>query len=337
MNRKKVIQFLLNLVKSIILPVLVFVVFSILTNGRIVNSRTIMAVLRQSVVPVLICWAFVFNMTLVIMNFAAGGVVLCSLILAGNIAKLSYMGIGGLIVLCIVFALILSFIIGVMYNAMKIPALVLTIGMVLIYESIPRIFFHGGVTIARANTFLALSPYCFIVLGAMGLLFYIIYNNTAFGHNLRALGSSPAVADSVGLDSAKIKLICFVISGFFLGVAAILYGSNQGQVQNVTALGSMTIMMDAFMGVFLAFFLAKYCNLTFAVLLGTITMKLITNGFVAMGVSATIRDITTGIFLFILLAMSANQGLIDRLRMRKENARIANEKYALQRQSNTVF
>jgi ribose transport system permease protein len=337
MNRKKVIQFLLNLVKSIILPVLVFVVFSILTNGRIVNSRTIMAVLRQSVVPVLICWALVFNMTLGIMNFAAGGVVLCSLILAGNIAKLSYMGIGGLIVLCIVFALILSFIIGVMYNAMKIPALVLTIGMVLIYESIPRIFFHGGVTIARANTFLALSPYCFIVLGAMGLLFYIIYNNTAFGHNLRALGSSPAVADSVGLDSAKIKLICFVISGFFLGVAAILYGSNQGQVQNVTALGSMTIMMDAFMGVFLAFFLAKYCNLTFAVLLGTITMKLITNGFVAMGVSATIRDITTGIFLFILLAMSANQGLIDRLRMRKENARIANEKYALQRQSNTVF
>jgi ribose transport system permease protein len=325
----KVMRFFLSTLKSIVLPVLVFVVFAILTNGRVMNTRTIIAVLRQSVVPVLICWALVLNMTLGIMNFSAGGVVLCSLILAGNIAKLSYTGLPGIIVLCILFSLLLSFATGIMYNLMKVPALVLTIGMVLIFESIPRIFFHSGVTIVRAHTFLALSPYCFIVLAVMGLLFYIIYNKTAFGHNMRALGSSPGVADSVGLDSNKIKLMCFIISGLFLGVAAVLYLSNQGDVRNVTAMGSMVIMMDAFMGMFLAFFLAKYCNLTFAVVLGTITMKLINNGFVAMGTPATIRDITTGIFLFVLLAMSANQGWMDRLRTRKENARIANEKYAL--------
>jgi ribose transport system permease protein len=329
MVKGKAVELFINTLKSLAIVVLVYAVFAVLTKGRTVNYRTLLAILRQSVVPALICWALVLNMTLGIMNFAAGGVVLCSLIIGGNLAKMMGLGLVGIIIFCIIFSIVLSGITGLLYNLMRVPALVLTIGIVLIFESLPRIFFRGGVTIPRRDTFLAQEPWCFIVLAVMGLLFYILYNKTAFGHNLRALGSSPAVADSVGLDSDKIKLVCFLICGIFLGIAAVIYGSAQGDIRNVTAMGSMTIMMDAFMGVFLAFFLAKYCDLTFAVVLGTITMKLITNGFVAMGTSSTVRDITTGFLLFILLAMSANQGWMDRLRVRKENARIANEKYAL--------
>jgi ribose transport system permease protein len=332
MNHNKAVLFLLNTVKSLVLPVLVFVVFAILTKGRTANSRVVLIVLRQSVVPILICWALALNMSLGIMNFAAGGMCLCAVILAGNIAKLTYTGLGGLVAGCFVVCLALSFVTGLLYNFMRIPGLVLTIGLVLIFESIPRIIFYGGVSIARRDTILALSPWCFIVLAIMGIVFYIIYNMTAFGHNLRALGSSPAVAGAAGLKPERIKLLCFLISGIFMSVGAILYGSNAGQVYNVTALGSMGIMMDAFMGVFLAFFLAKYCNLTFAVIIGNIIMKIISNGFVAMGASTTVRDIISGLFLFVLLAMSANQGWMDRLRARSENARIANEKYALRPQ-----
>jgi ribose transport system permease protein len=327
MTQNKTLRKLLDAGKALLLVVVVYAAFALLTKGRIVNTRTAMAILRQAVVPALICWALVLNMTVGIMNFASGGVVLCAIIMSGNIAKMTGTGLAGLIVLCLIFSLILSLVIGVLYNLMRVPSIVLTVGLVLIFESMPRVFFHGGVTLPRGDTFLALSPWCFIVLVIMGALFYIIYNLTAFGHNLRALGSSPGVADSVGIDSDRVKLLCFVISGAFLGVAAVLYGSAQGDIRNVAAMGSMVIMMDAFMGVFLAFFLARYIDLTFAVVLGTVTMKLITNGLVAMGVSGTVRDITTGLFLFILLAMSANQGVFARIRERKENARIATEKY----------
>jgi ribose transport system permease protein len=321
-------KLLVNALKSILLPVVVFVIFTILTRGRVANFRVILAVARQSVVPIIICWALVLTMTLGIMNFAAGGIVLCATIMGGNIAKLTYSGFPGLVLFCVAAALILAFIMGTLYNFMKIPGLVLAIGLVLIYESIPRIFFRGGVTIARANTFLSLSPWCFIVLAVMGAIFYIIYNKTAFGHNLRALGSSPTISNSVGLDSAKIKFMCFMVGGFFFGVAAVLHGSNQGQVLNVVAMGSMTIMMDAFMGVFLAFFLTKWCNLTFAVVIGNVTMKMINNGFVSLGLTSTVRDITTGIFLFVLLAMSANEGFMQKIRERNANAEKANKKYA---------
>ncbi|MBR2822200.1 MAG: hypothetical protein IKE24_00720 [Clostridia bacterium] len=82
-------------------------------------------------------------------------------------------------------------------------------------------------------------------------------------------------------------------------------------------MGSMTIMMDGFMGMFIAMFIAKYCDMSIAVILGTFTMKMLSNGFVAMGISATVRDIIQGIFLLTLLVISANAGLIERTRADK--------------------
>jgi ribose/xylose/arabinose/galactoside ABC-type transport system permease subunit len=325
----KAVRFLVNAVKAVALPVLVYVVFAVLTKGRIVNTRTILVILRQTVMPTIICWALVLNMTLGVMNFAAGGIALCALIMGGNFSNMLGLGLPGLILFCIILALFLSFVVGVLFNIMNVPAIVLTIGMVLIFESIPRIFFQAGVIVPRRDTFLAREPWCFVVLILVFCVFYVIYNKTAFGHNLRALGSNAQIAGAAGLNVNKVTLYCFLVSGIFLGIAAALYGSANGEVRNVTAMGSMIIMMDAFMGVFLAFFLAQYCDLTIAVFLGTFTMRLLTNGFVAMGTSATVRDMANGFFLFILLAISANQGLFERMRIRREQIRAANERYAL--------
>jgi len=82
-------------------------------------------------------------------------------------------------------------------------------------------------------------------------------------------------------------------------------------------MGSMTIMMDGFMGMFIALFISKYCDTSIAVVLGSFTMKMLSNGFVSMGLSATVRDIVQGVFLLVLLVISANAGLFERMRADK--------------------
>lgn len=327
LNTQKVKKFFLSLLKSLVLPVVVLILFTIMTEGRFFNPRTLMTILKQSIMPIMICWGLMLTFTVGSINFSAGAVVLCSAILGGNLMKLTNSGLLGLIFFTLSVALILSIITGFLFNKMRVPSIVLTIGLVLIFESLPRVFFEGGVIIPGKLTFLATPPYIYIILAIMIFLFYVVSNKTAFGHNLRALGKNQEIANKVGLDSDKIKFACFVISGIFLGVAAILYGSAQGQIQNVTALGSMIIMMDAFMGVFLAMFLSRFCNVTFSVIIATITMKMISIGFVAMGLSATVRDITTGLLLFVLLAVSANQGYFEHIKNDKHNAQKANERY----------
>lgn len=324
---QKVKKFIFSLLKLLILPAAILMIFTVITRGRFFNARTLTTILKQSIMPTLICWGLMLTFTAGSINFSAGGVVLCSAIIGGNLMKLTNTGVVGLVFFTLAVALVLLFLTGFLYNKLRVPSIVLTIGLVLIFESLPRVFFEGGVTIPGKLTYLATPPYNYIIVTVMAAAFYIIFNKTAFGHNLRALGNNQEIANKVGLDSDKIKFTCFVVSGIFLGMAAILYGSAQGQILNVTELGSMTIMMDAFMAVFLAMFLSRFCNVTFSVIVATFTMKMITIGFVSVGLSATVRDITTGLLLFVLLAVSANQGFFERRRLEKKNALIANTKY----------
>lgn len=327
MKNEKLRALIFNTIKAVLFPLVTYFIFVILTKGRMLNMRTVMTIIKQSFYPTIICWGLILCMSVGMMNFAAGGVILASTIIGGNLMKLTGTGFAGYVILTMLTALILSAVTGLMYNKMRIPSIVLTIGLVLIFEALPRALWSGGVTIPGRMTFLAQSPYCYFIMAVMFVLFYIIYNKTAFGHNLRAIGSNQSIAVSVGLDLDKIKFTCYMVAGLFLGVAALLYGSIQGEIRNVTSLGSMLIMMDAFMGVFLAFFLAKFCNLTVAVFIGTLTMKLINIGFVAMGLQGTVRDITTGLLLMVLLAVSANEGMFERMRANRMFARAANAKY----------
>ena len=107
-----------------------------------------------------------------------------------------------------------------------------------------------------------------------------------------------------------------------------LYVSNMGEVRNVTTMGSMTIMMDGFMGMFIAMFIARYCDMTIAIPLGGFAMKMMTNGFVAMGVSSTVRDIVQGFFLLILLVIQANSGVFERRKLDAQFKLECDEAYA---------
>lgn len=316
-TQNKALQYLLRGVKSLIIPVGMWAIFALLTGGRTATSRMLLTTLRQSVSASIICYGLIMAMNVGMINFSAGAMMLFAGIVGGNLAKTYNLGVPGLVIICILLCVAEGAIEGVLYNAMRVPCIVMSIGMLLVWESIPKIIYPNGVNLTGGITILCKQPYCFWVLGITAVLFYFVYNKTAFGHNLRAIGSNQAIANSVGLDSDKIKLAVFTISGIFLGIGAFLYISNAGEQRNVSAMGSMSIMMDGFMGMFIAMFISRYCDTSIAVILGTFTMKMLSNGFVAMGLSATVRDIIQGIFLLVLLVISANAGLFDRLKADK--------------------
>lgn len=330
-QQNKAVQFLLRCLKSLIIPFGMWLVFAIVTGGRTASWRMFVNTMRQSVVPCIICYGLMLNMSVGMMNFSAGGMMLFAGIVGGNLAKLTGTGVVGLVVFIVAICVIEGAITGVLYNAMRVPCIVLSIGMMLVWESFPKLLFESGLNINASMTVLSRSPYCFVVLAICLVLFYVIYNKTAFGHNLRAIGSNQAIANSVGLDSDKIKFLSFTLGSIFLGVGAVLYMSERGEVRNVATMGSMTIMMDGFMGMFIAMFLAKYCDMSIAVVLGTFTMKILSNGFVALGLSSTVRDIVQGFFLLILLVISANSGIFERRRADKEFAQKCDEAYSIQK------
>lgn len=316
---------LLGILKTMILPIAVYILFGVISGGRTFNSRAVITALRTAVQPSIICYALLLGMSTGVMNFSAGAVVTAAAIIGSGISNLLGWGLPGFCLFAILTALACNTLYGLLYNWLRVPGMVLGLGMLLFYEALPRVFFPGGANLAQNIAFLGRNPYCFIVLAVAMVVFYVLYNLTPFGHNLRAIGSNQSVALAAGLNLDKIKLTNSIVGGLFLGIAAVLYLSNQGKLFCPSNMGSMTVMMDSFMGVFLGMLLARWADPSIAVYCGVLTMKIMSAGFVAVGLEQTWKDVVTGFFMLCVMAVSANALLPAKMKADKLFAAQANK------------
>ena len=252
-------------------------------------------------------------------------------IIGGNVAEILGIGGFGMIASCAVVGLILTTITGIVYNKIGIPSLVLSIGMCMVYEAVAQGFFGGQMYATRELTFIARAPYCFIVLIVGFAVMYLLINKTAFGRNLTFIGSNQSVARSTGVNIKKMKLLSFMLGGIFMGIAGAFMLANNATVTAPSSMQSLTVIFDAIMGVNIGLFLSKYCNMVVGVTVGTFTMRMLSIALVSVGLSSNIRDVITGIFLLLILCISANRGILAEFRARRANIQKADREYNLTR------
>ena len=90
----------MNVGKAMVLPIAVFVVFAILTKGALCQFSHVVDYVRQSVVPALICYGIVLNMSVGTGEFLRWfRLMLVAGIIGGNLALLTGTGIPGMIFL----------------------------------------------------------------------------------------------------------------------------------------------------------------------------------------------------------------------------------------------
>ena len=312
-------KILANTVKSLIMPVAVYLIVTAVTAGRFGNWSIIVTVLRTTVVPMLIAMAMSMPMIMGMWDFSSGAVVYAAAILGANVASVTNTGVLGLCVSAMLIAVLLTAFSGVLYNLMKIPSLVLTLGLVMVYESFPRLIVETGCgLIEQKNGYLAQAPWCFILFLIMYAIYCIVYNFAVFGQNIRAIGANQPIAYSAGVDLSGVKFRSFLLGGVFLGMAAILTMSMNVRLYVASSMNSISLIFDPMMGVYIALFLSKYCRFTTGLLIGTFTMRMLSTGLVSCGLSATARSIVTGFFLLAILCFSSNQGRFEAWTMRKK-------------------
>lgn len=317
-----------RILMTVMLPVLFFVVFLAATQGRFASPSIIRAILRTSVYPCILCMAMSMNMSMGMWDFSIGAVVTVSAILGGNLSLALGWGVPGIVVFCILIAVAVSTISGLAYNLFKVPSLVLSIGLAMVYEGLPRLFVSAGLSTKRAHGILSNSPYCFIILAIAFVIYFIIQTYTVHGKNMAVIGANQDVAYRSGVNLPKTKLQSYMLTGFFVGIASVIYVGNHTSIAVPSNLSSVSSIFDAMMGFFVASFLARYCGLPVGIIVGVVTMRILNTGLVSCGMSSSVNQILTGFFLLALLVFSANQNLITDIKTRRTVAKAANEKYA---------
>lgn len=80
-------------------------------------------------------------------------------------------------------------------------------------------------------------PFALICFFILFLMLYILLEKSGFGRKTYVIGSNRDVADFAGIDTAKHKLIIFVMSGTAAAFAGLLYAARVGSVRGDVASG----------------------------------------------------------------------------------------------------
>ena len=228
--------------------VLLVVAMMIFADG-FATSSNLLNLLRQAAFNGLIA----FGMTLVILSdgidlsvgsvFALAAIICAELIVAGMNTALA-------VLIALVAGTALGLVSGFLVAKCRLQAFIATLITMTAYRGLAKIITSGKPISQLANSatsgdffFKAMGkgsvliaetikiPIPAIILVLAFLIVYFILNKTTFGRRIYATGSNAKCANLVGVNTTKIKIACYSLSGFLSALAGLLMISRLDSAQ----------------------------------------------------------------------------------------------------------
>lgn len=284
-------------------PILLFVVLSIIFHG-VIGTNNIPSLMQQAVAPAILGWGVLFNIKVGNWDFSVGSVVLLSAIIGGNIAVRLNWGFAGLLIFCLLVAVLAGVVVGLVYYFLKIPTIITSIGMLLIYESISSYAFEGQGIYLMGWNLLGNTEIVIIAIVAAATA-YLIFYRSSIGYNVRAVGNNMNIAAQNGLNVYRVKAVAIAIAGLFAGLYAFISLGTSGVQKTVSSMGTMGTCFDAMMCVFVGMSITRRGNLVAGIFCGSLVMQLVKLALMAIGIPSEYNSIFIAIFVLIFMTMDA--------------------------------
>lgn len=283
----------------------IFILFSILTNGRLITRLPL--ALSQVYVTMIAATGVFFIMTMGGLDFSQGSILGLSAIVICMVSKTS-------IPLAIVCGILTGALIGAFngyfYVNRKIKSFIVTICTMFLFRGLIRYLttdapVSGSPMIVTWDTTFFKVAATVVVVGA-GL---VIFTFTRFGTYLKAIGAGEKAAMFAGIRTDRLKFFVYVLAGAITGFAAFISaikvgsvtssGGNQLETQILIALvlGGMPISGGA---------LCRFYN----VIVGSLLYVLLSSGLTMMGFSTQMMQLIQGVVFLTFVAIFADRKAI---------------------------
>lgn len=195
------------------------------------------------------------SMTLVIVAgqidlSVASGTVLCAVV--AGLAYQAGAGMGVVIPLALVTGLALGAINGVLVGYLKLPALVVTLGTLALYRGVAQVLIGNDTVRDLPDWFIDAYdlawgpiPLPLTVLVGVGLVMAFVLGKTTLGRRLAVVGTNEAAARYAAVNVARTKLVVFLISGLFMGLAAVVLMSQLNMANHLQLKGGELLAITA--------------------------------------------------------------------------------------------
>lgn len=301
-----------------LIALVILVVSMSLVSPQFRTFTNLLTLLRQASVNGLIA----FGMTLVILtggiDLSVGSTLgLTGALFAGLIVNIG-MPIPLAVIVALIFGLGLGWLSGFLVGKAKLQPFIATLITMTVYRGFTLIYTNGRpISNLTADEYVGSSFLMFIGRGAIlgipvpviilfiaFILFYLLLNKSALGRKIYAVGSNERAAQLSGINTVRVKLFVYSISGLTSTLAALILVSRLNSAQPTLGTGYEldAIAATAIGGTSMTGGRGKISG----TLLGILIIAVLSNGMNILGISSYYQDVVKGIV--ILLAV-----LVDRI------------------------
>jgi ribose transport system permease protein len=285
---------------------IILIIISALASPYFLSPRNLLNITRQISYTGIIA----LGMTLIII---AGGIDLSvgSLIgLAGGVAILALNATGGgplAVTVAILVALAVGVIGGMLNGSLvtvgRVAPFIATLGTMSIFRSLTLYMANGGEFRSQSNLYPAVGSGLFLevpiatwVFLILAILFHILLTYTPYGRHVCAVGANELVARYSAIRVYFVKFMTYVLTGFTVGVSAVLLSSRLNAVSSTNA--GVFYELDAIAAVVIGgTSMSGGMGTIWGTVIGAAVLGVINNMLNMAGVSTYLQGLVKGIII----------------------------------------
>lgn len=282
--------------------VVVFILFNVLTDGRMMSSMNL--VLSQVYVTMISAMGVFFVMTMGGLDFSQGSILGLASIVVCIVSKNS---IPLAIVAGILTGAAIGAINGFFYVNRKIKSFIVTICTMFLFRGIIKYLTTdapvGGSALLINYDTTALKLACTVVILAIG---FVAFRYTKFGIHLKAIGAGEKAAKFAGIRTDRMKFTMYVLAGAITGFAAFI---NAIKVGSVTASGGNQLETQILIALVLGGMpISGGAKVRFEnIIVGSLLYIVLNSGLTMMGVSTQMLQLVEGVVFLVFVAVFADR------------------------------
>ncbi len=332
MNNSNMKHTLIQLAKAVAVPLAVWVIMELIDRtvvgmGVINNTADFKTLFRNLISSLAFALAISTNLQCGRMDLSMGAQMYAGVIFGGNIAMmLGFGGIGVLIFSMIVGGLC-GLLIGTIFVNLRILPMVLGLGMTLVFECICfAINNQQGIILFGQKGMEVLSNVTFIVIVTVLIILvaHYLFQFSRFGFRYRAIQGSQKLANDAGINIFVNCVLSYVIAGVLVACAGVFTTAYSGSLTPVLGMSSNGKVFSNMFPMVLGAWIGSLCdNREVGVLMGAVSVNLLTMGLAKLGLASSLQNVITYTLFLIFIIYNMNKHKFAYAKARKARLALA--------------
>lgn len=299
----------------------------VLKDKHVISTMLdVKTIVRNAGIAAVTAFALAFNLKEGRFDLSLGAQRMAGTILGGILAQA--LGLSGLWLLffAVAFGFLFGILTGLAFITLRVPPMVLGVGMALIWEVVPYVVSGGkGLNLFGVSGMGILTESWFqiVVVVVMAALVYILMNYTRLGYETKAVQGSQLIARNSGINIFRHAVECYALAGGLVCIAGVLEVSFSTQMSAGLGNTSNGVVTANMFAMILGGYIGERSDSAIGILAAALTLQIFKYGLSLMELSDPNNAVVNMVVFVGFLVFLANRHVGALNKARKERVQLA--------------